>query len=604
MNIFSPVITGIYAAVITSVLIFILALYRRKTLRFRDDTAALQRRQLQYELVTSIIQGYGTRDETSVLIRDSLMMIAMSMKAGRTSLAEVNRESNTISFEYEWSDPKLGLKKLPDEKKVFSKGNIFFDTFMIRGDVYLICNNMKKHPEIVNNLGLHGLKSCIYVPINMYGHLWGVMGIEKYRAGSLLKTEDAQIMMMAARAIVSLLVKADAEKALLLAKEQAEFSNQVKTNFLARMSHEMRTPMNAIIGMSTIAGNSQDQERVEYCLSKINEASQHLLGIINDILDVSKIESGKFELLLCEFDFNKMIKHVTNMIEFKINEKRQKLIIKDDSPFLFKVIGDEQRIEQILINFLSNAIKFTPEEGIIILSKQMHSEDKLHTIRISVSDTGIGIGEDQKKCIFHLFEQVDGGVSRRFGGTGLGLLISKSIVELMGGEIWFESEPNRGSIFYVEFTLEEGNQIPENKNTEKDSFQNEIKNKFKGFTILAAEDIEINREILLMMLDETGISVEYAKNGQIAVDIFSENQDKYDLILMDIHMPELDGYSSTKKIRAMEGRGKVIPIIAMTANVFREDIEKCLAAGMNDHIGKPIELIELIQKLEKYLPKR
>jgi signal transduction histidine kinase/ActR/RegA family two-component response regulator len=570
-------------------------------LQLHDETLVPKRRQLQNELVASITQSFGQSDDTDVLIHNALLMIIMSMKVDRASIARYDKETNTITHEYEWSDLKLRLPPLPRTERAFIRGNIFYDTFVSKGDVNLICSNLEEYPDMAKALGIPGLKSFIYVPVIVYGHLWGVMGIESHRNWRIWKDGDAQIIRLAANAMVTLLVKVDAEKTLIMAKEQAESANQAKTDFLSRMSHEMRTPMNAIIGMTTIARNSSEQAKIGLCLSKINEASLHLMGIINDVLDMSKIEAGKFELSLIEFDFRRMIDRITHMIEFRINEKRQQFIVRLDPGLPKRVIADEQRLVQVLTNLLSNAVKFTSEEGTIIFSAQVLNKDTFCTIRFNVIDSGIGITEEQKKRLFTPFEQADGSISRRFGGTGLGLVISKNIVELMNGKIWFKSEAGKGSDFAVELSFEEGSPLSElSAKEEPELFM--LKDIFHGHTILVTEDIEINREIIISMLENTGIVIECAQNGKVSLEMFRANPEKYALILSDIHMPEMDGYEMTRQIRALGGIGKTIPIIAMTANVLKGDIEKCFAMGMNDHIGKPVELAELINKLNKHLP--
>jgi len=521
------------------------------------------------------------------------------------------------------------------------------------------------------------------------------------------------------------------------AKEIAEHASSAKGEFLSRMSHEMRTPMNAIIGMTSIAKGSKDPDKKEYCLDKIESASKHLLGVINDILDMSKIEANKFELSCQAFDFEKMLINVTNVINFRIEEKKQNLIINQDKNIPVSIIGDELRLSQVITNLLTNAVKFTPESGTITLSaKDLSVPAGKPTLQIEVADNGIGISVEQQSRLFTSFEQAEGGTARKYGGTGLGLAISKRIVELMGGRIWIESEFGTGSkfiftieyeedyskprtkliinkedmhvlavddspeireyftdvmtslelsydvaadgyealnmiinrkdkpynIFFVDWKMPKMNGIEltrkikeitmnnaviimisaaEWSDIEKDAteagvdrfiskplFQtilinsinecvgftdNEITNQqttaterannYKNHTILIAEDVDINREIMRGILEETGISIDFAENGLEAILMFKEQPSRYSLILMDIHMPEMDGYEATRKIRALDYESiKAIPIIAMTANVFREDIEKCLSAGMNDHIGKPIDIDDLFKKFELYLP--
>ncbi|MCL1911432.1 MAG: ATP-binding protein [Leptospirales bacterium] len=391
------------------------------------------------------------------------------------------------------------------------------------------------------------------------------------------------------------------------AREKAEQSNLAKSNFLSTMSHEMRTPMNAIIGMSTIARSTSDKEKIEYCFVKINEASVHLLGVINDILDMSKIEAGKFELSYSQFDFKEMIERVASMISFRVNEKNQHFEVVLDPNTPTSVTLDEQRLAQVLMNLLSNANKFTPESGHITLSVEiLEINGSEYTTKIAVTDTGIGITPEQKSRLFSPFEQADGSTARKYGGTGLGLAISKAIIESMGGEIWIESEMGEGSSFIIEFKLEANLDNVESAAKDLtehgiDAIKNEP-NMFSDYVIMLAEDVELNREIIANILEPTGIAIEYAENGAEAVKMFQESPSKYRLILMDIQMPEMDGFEASRRIRASGlEEAESIPIVAMTANVFREDIEKCLAAGMNAHLGKPIEVDELIKKLKQYL---
>jgi PAS domain S-box-containing protein len=403
--------------------------------------------------------------------------------------------------------------------------------------------------------------------------------------------------------------KRQLEQDLVAAKEQAEQSSRAKGAFLARMSHEMRTPLNAIIGMTTIARSSGETEKMEYCLSKIDEASVHLLGVINDILDMSKIEAGKFELQYASFNLEQMLRRVDSVMAFRIDEKKQKFVVNLDEGLPEYIVSDEQRLVQVLVNLMANAVKFTPSEGTITLGvKKIAEQNNSCTIRVEVTDTGIGISPEQRKKLFSLFEQGDGSIARKYGGTGLGLAIVKNIIELMGGEIDVESEPGKGSVFFFIITVEKGETAPVEapvlKPEEKAGEDEEEESpKYSGRRILLAEDVEINREIVISLLEDTGVIIDCAENGLRAVEMFKASPSTYNIVFMDIHMPEMDGYEATRLIREFEKeRGlKAVPIIAMTANVFREDVEKCIAAGMNDHLGKPIDLDELFKKMDAFL---
>jgi CheY-like chemotaxis protein len=490
--------------------------------------------------------------------------------------------------------------------------------------------------------------------------------------------------------------------------------------------------MNAIIGMTAIASASDDSEKKEYCLTKITEASTHLLGVINDILDMSKIEANKFELFHADFSFENLLQKVVSIINFRVEERQQDFSIHLDPNIPAVIKSDEQRLSQVLTNLLSNAVKFTPEKGQIRLNTALLEEkDGDCIIRFDVTDTGIGITEEQQSRLFNSFEQADSSTSRKFGGTGLGLAISKRIVGMMDGHIWVESESGKGSTFA--FTIKVKRRSEENMDSirsnvtpdnlrimviddapevleyfsnvtqklgcqcdavssgeaacekinsngaydlyfvdwkmpgmdgielsrkikehnpklpvivmisstewnviEKDAraagvdrflqkpvFPSDIVNCinecvgvkeevakkgvvpegiFEGKRVLLAEDVKINREIVIVRLEPTKVQMDCAVNGLEAVEKFIAASGKYDMIFMDMQMPEMDGLEATIAIRALNMReAGEVPIVAMTANVFQEDIEKCLAAGMNDHISKPLDFALVIDKMKKYI---
>ena len=404
------------------------------------------------------------------------------------------------------------------------------------------------------------------------------------------------------------------------ALEKAQAASQAKSNFLSNMSHEIRTPMNAIIGMTAIGKSGLTLEKKDYAFEKIEGASKHLLGIINDILEMSKIEAGKFDLSFVEFNFEKMIQKAVNVISFKVEEKQQKLSLYYDKDIPQYLIGDDQRLTQVITNLISNAVKFTPEEGSIELAAYLvKEEDGIITLKFKVSDTGIGISPEQQERLFTSFEQAESSTSRKFGGTGLGLSISKNIVELMNGSIWVESKLGAGASFFFTIQLRQverkenadllsggANKFVEQTDSEEDG-STELEDVFPGRCLLLAEDVEINREIVLTMLEPFKLEIECAVNGKEAVEMFKAEPGRYDLIFMDLQMPEMDGLEATRQIRAIETQNnddnlrRQIPIIAMTANVFKEDIEKCIESGMDDHLGKPLDFAEVLNKLKAYL---
>jgi signal transduction histidine kinase/DNA-binding response OmpR family regulator len=520
------------------------------------------------------------------------------------------------------------------------------------------------------------------------------------------------------------------------AYEQAAAAIKAKSEFLSNMSHEIRTPINAITGMASIGKSSEDIKQMAYCFERVEDASGLLLGTINNILDMSKIDSGKFDLSASEFSFEKMLHSVINTVNQQIHEKRLKLKVSIDRTIPEIVIGDEQRLAHIVFNLMSNAIKFSPEEGSIHIGTYFLGEkDGICTIKATVTDSGIGISPEQQPNLFSPFWQLESSMSRQFDGSGLGLTISKNIVEMMGGKIWVESEFEKGATFaftikvkkgvakkrnflergitwsnvrvlvvdddpdtrdffmkitgtlgvkcdtassgeealglveqgkaydicFVDWLLPEidGFELarilktkaenPENiavivfsaaaldtaNDNDKGAYidkylskplfpftiidtindclgmaddghirkmKHETLPQFAGRRILLVEDVEINREIVLTLLKPTLIEIICVDNGKDAVSTFSEAPEKYDLILMDLQMPQMDGYEATRNIRALDfPKAKAIPILAMTAHSFDEDVVKCLNVGMNGHIGKPLDYDELLEQLFIYL---
>ena len=525
--------------------------------------------------------------------------------------------------------------------------------------------------------------------------------------------------------------------ALETALKSAQAASRAKSDFLSNMSHEIRTPMNAIIGMTNIAKSSYSTDRKDYALGRISEASNHLLGIINDILDMSKIEADKFELHPEPFVFEELLKKVINIINFRVVEKHQKLAVYIDENIPRRLICDDQRLAQVITNLLSNAVKFTPENGTISLSAELLSEeDDVCEIRFDVVDTGVGIDDEQQTRLFKPFEQAESSTTRKFGGTGLGLTISKRIVELMSGSISVVSALGEGATFtftiickkpgeeaddglmaagnvkvddlrvlvvdddddirdyFIDVakrfhircdTAASGEQALELLESNDDIYDicfvdwkmpgmdgieltRRIRNinedetviimissvewqdiaeeakgagidkflakpifpsafiecinaafgidllnggehdksdkvdSFWGYRVLLVEDVDINREIVIALLEPTLLEIDCAENGVEAVRMFNEDPDKYNIVFMDLQMPEMDGFEATRVIRASDSEwAKSVPVIAMTANVFKEDVEHCLEAGMNDHLGKPLDFDDVLRILRHYL---
>ena len=379
--------------------------------------------------------------------------------------------------------------------------------------------------------------------------------------------------------------------------ELAESANRAKTEFLSKMSHEMRTPMNAIIGMVQVAEQTDDEGKVRDCLNKIDHASRGLLELINSILDMAKIEANRIELEVARFSVREVFEGLEMVLGVKAEEKELTLAMSADKSIPEYVWSDRFRYSQVIMNLVGNAIKFTPEGGTISVSAELVAETETTvTVRTTVRDTGIGVSPESVDKLFLSFEQADSSISRRYGGTGLGLSISKSLVELMGGRIWFESNEDAGSSFIFTIVADrtgEAAPIPVEADRQREY-------DFRGKRILLAEDVDINREIVADFLEDTGIEIDDAANGIEACDKVAAGPGKYDLIFMDIQMPEMDGLAAAKTIRGMREGGDV-PIVAMSANAFKEDVEASLAAGMNGHISKPIDRQVVLDTLYSFL---
>lgn len=385
-------------------------------------------------------------------------------------------------------------------------------------------------------------------------------------------------------------------------KERAKASERAKHQFLANMSHEIRTPMNAIKGMTDILlRRDPKKEQLEY-LSGIKQSSDSLLVIINDILDLSKVEAGKVELEKVAFSPASVIRNVRTIMQFKAEEKGLQLQsnVPADLP---NVIGDTTRLHQVLVNLVGNAVKFT-EKGMVTISVETQPLDERHAeFMFTVSDTGVGIGEDRLSKIFESFEQAYSDTSRKFGGTGLGLSISKKLVEIQGGEIWVESDKGKGSKFFFTIPYPITDQVAGSEHAEA-VVSGEGTPKLKGTRVLLVEDNAFNAIVAQEELEDAieEVRVEVAENGAIAFAKLESGD--YDVILMDVQMPVMNGFEATQKIRAMANGKAKIPIIAMTANVLKEEVDNCYAAGMDDFIGKPFNTDELLRKIYDLLTEK
>jgi signal transduction histidine kinase/CheY-like chemotaxis protein len=699
------------------------------------------------------------QDDFDHVMRQSLESLGRGVAADRAYVWKNILENGRLGCikTAEWDNEGFGTYEGRDIR------TLFYDEFIPQWQKPVpdqICiNSLTKNlvDPLARMPGQGGALSLLMIPIILEGGFWGYIGFDDCTKERIFTTMEEGILRAGGTLIASAIERNEMTLALIKAKENALAGTNAKTEFLSRMSHEIRTPMNAIIGMTIIAKKTKNPSRIYRCLDQIETSSRQLLGIINDVLDMSKIEANKLEIANHEFSFEKLMRNIFNVIQVKLEEKHQRLVYNVEHTFTHSVISDELRLSQVLINLLTNAVKFTPDGGTITVSiQEIPGENETSLLRVSIQDTGIGIAKEQQSRLFTSFEQANAGITRKFGGTGLGLAICRRIITLMGGKIWVESEVAKGARFIFEVPIQWGGVIgdlapePESLNrlrflavdgdeevlwslknafsgfplfcdttlsfhrafeaavkakdqgkpyhiifmdwkmyqeireteggTEKlkamttgsnlvamisgpdwegteahmkslgircripkpifpsvlycaiseimvpygfaeNTGQTDLAYRWKDKTILIVEDIEINREIISGIMEETGASTENAMNGREAVEMFEKNPEKYDMILMDIQMPEMDGLEATRRIRAFEEARQQeefnkapefprknskeypqgVPIVAMTANAFADDVKNCLNAGMNAHVSKPIEIDDLFSTLSVYL---
>ena len=541
----------------------------------------------------------------------SLSMFAMAVDVERVFVWEYRNEIESInSFYqiYEWVGSDTSFMRQNVKIEYDSDTGQLMARLMRNLCISGLTSELPPHLKI--GLKLEDSLSYLFIPIFLRSKLWGVIGFADIEEERQFSPNDESILRSGGLLIANALLRNEMTHSLMATSErlqialnEAQAASHAKSSFLSTMSHEMRTPMNAIIGMSSIGKSAANIEKKDYSFEKIETASQHLLGVINDVLDMSKIEAGMISLSNETFNVYNTINKVVSVMTIPLEKKNQHFEVVIDPSIPTEIVSDNHRLTQVLTNLLSNAVKFTPNNKNIRLEAQLLKlSDSRCQLRFEVIDEGIGISAEQQKILFQSFVQAEASTSRTYGGTGLGLAISKHIVELLGGTIWIESELGKGAKFI--FTMWAGLSAELTNIVTPDTVTEVISGdiKYGDKTILLVEDVEINREILITMFEENDLNIVCAENGSIALDAFVNDPEAFDLILMDIHMPVMDGYEATMRIRSHDHpRAKTVPIVAMTANVFREDIEKCLNYGMNDHLGKPLDYNKVKEALRKYL---
>ena len=494
----------------------------------------------------------------------------------RVSLLDVDRDYLTCRFSYQWARDKTDL--------------MMHKTFYITREQY------EQWPGQFDPSGLNrhavydeSSMSCLQAAIWNQGMFAGILSFEVKTDGYSWNDEQRKLLEELSKIIPSFVMKA-----------RADAVSQAKTDFLSRMSHEIRTPLNAIVGMTSIARNvADDRDRVLECLDKLETSNQYLISLINDILDMSRIESGKMELNVQAMDMEDFVRSLEGMMRPQAEQKGLRFIVENRCCQGLALVTDRLRLEQVLINIIGNAVKFTGEGGDVIFSiTPEEGSSGGQRLTFSVKDTGIGIASEAMDSIFNAFEQAEKNTSVKYGGTGLGLAISSRLVQMMGGTLGVRSVLGEGSEFYFTLTLPIGKldgQRPRSREPEHHDFH--------GKRLLVVEDNLLNQEIAQSLLGMEGFLVETAENGQAALDAFGNHEPGYyNAVLMDIRMPVMDGIEATRRIRTMERPdSRTIPIIAMTANAFDQDSRKSLDSGMNGHLSKPIRVEELLRMLDACL---
>ncbi len=573
-----------------------------RILDISDDKKLADELRLKDNLLSGVTEACSSlllKKDFQSAIKGAIKMLGKATRVDRVYVYENNTDSvsgkTTFSHRYEWINDtdsfRINRTKLQ---------NILYEDFLPRWHYELSGGNTIKGNvrDFTDNeqaiLQPRGTQSLIVVPIFIDERFSGFIGFDNCHSEQDWSNIEESILRTAAAAISGAMSKQLKEREIILAMEATESASKAKESFLANVSHEIRTPMNGIIGLTQLIQKSKLDEKQSQYITAIKQSSEHLLVIINDLLDFSKIVAGQMEFENIEFDLSSLLYNINQTYGNRALDKGIFLHSDVGENVPKKLLGDPVRLNQVLVNLVGNSIKFTEQGGVTIQIKCLEEKNNSINLQFSINDTGIGIPEDKRETIFESFKQAEKDTARKYGGTGLGLSIVKKILDAQNGKIRIESEPGKGSSFIFDLSFE----IPTSEKIKTTATV--IYHQLTGVNILLAEDNMVNQLLANDLIAEWGAQIDIADNGEIAVNKL--RQKKYDLILMDVQMPVVNGLEATEIIRKYSDESiNKIPIIAMTANAIKGDNEKCFAAGMNDYITKPFKPLDLNNKIWQYI---
>ncbi len=557
-----------------------LGIYRDISLEKKNQTI----QEILYNISTAALNQMDIKDIYPTIVNE----LSKIWDTSNFFIALYDKKSDSLSMPF-FSDEKDQFEKVP-ARKTITKWAI-----SLKRSVLLKVNDLK-NLENSGDIALVGTQCKVWmgVPLKADKEIIGVMAFQDYHDEEKFSQDDVNVLEFIANQIAIAIQRRIMIDNVITAGRKAEEAAQSKQQFMSTMSHEIRTPLNEVIGITNLLLQGNPREDQMDFIKTLRFSGNHLLTLVNDVLDYNKMESGRIEFEQAKFNLSDFLKDIQRTYSFRSKSKNIEFDIVKENELPDEVIGDSIRLNQILSNLLSNALKFTQKGSIYVILKELERSKKSSRIEIIVRDTGIGIPKDKHEIIFDSFTQASPDTTRHYGGTGLGLAICKKLVELQGGHIDVESEPGVGSVF--RFVLSFG--IPEKSDIVRNNEASETYSGIEGKKVLVAEDNKINFFVVNKFLIGWGVNVTHAENGKIALDLLEK--DEFDLVLMDLHMPVMDGIEATRLIRKSENpRISSIPVVALTAAIMSESSDKIEDLSINDYVLKPFKPRDLFEKIRK-----